>query len=58
MADRFTIGDRVLVGNAWIVDTDVPPPAPQDRAEAINAGAAAPIAIEGDVFVGTGALNL
>ncbi len=52
-ADRITIGDRVLVGgNASIVDFDFHPLTPEGRAEAINAGAAAPIVIGNDVFVG------
>ncbi|MCS3668090.1 acetyltransferase-like isoleucine patch superfamily enzyme [Salinibacter ruber] len=56
-ADRITIGDRVLVGgNASIVDFDFHPLTPEGRAEAINAGAAAPIVIGNDVFVGMDAL--
>jgi len=58
-ADRITIGDRVLVGgNASIVDCDFHPLTPEGRAETINAGAAAPIVIEDDVFVGMEALIL
>jgi len=58
-ADRLTIGDRVLVGgNAMIVDFDFHPLTPEGRAEDINAGAAAPIVIEDDVFVGMEALIL
>ncbi len=58
-ADRITIGDRVLVGgNATLVDTDFHPLTPAGRAEDINAGAAAPIVIEDDVFVGMDALIL
>jgi acetyltransferase-like isoleucine patch superfamily enzyme len=58
-ADRITIGDRVLVGgNASIVDFDFHPLTPEERAENINAGAAAPIVIEDDVFVGMDALVL
>ena len=58
-ADRITIGDRVLVGgNASIVDFDFHPLTPEGRAENINAGAAAPIVIEDDVFVGMEALIL
>jgi acetyltransferase-like isoleucine patch superfamily enzyme len=58
-ADRITIGDRVLVGgNASIVDFDFHPLTPEGRAEAINAGAAAPIVIGDDVFVGMEALIL
>jgi acetyltransferase-like isoleucine patch superfamily enzyme len=58
-ADRIAIGDRVLVGgNASIVDFDFHPLTPEARAEAINAGAAAPIVIEDDVFVGMEALVL
>jgi len=58
-ADRITIGDRVLVGgNASIVDFDFHPLTPEGRAEAINAGAAAPIVIEDDVFAGMEALIL
>ena len=58
-ADRITIGDRVLVGgNASIVDFDFHPLTPEARAENINAGAAAPIVIGDDVFVGMEALVL
>ena len=58
-ATRIAIGDRVLVGgNASIVDFDFHPLTPEGRAEAINAGAAAPIVIEDDVFVGMEALIL
>ena len=58
-ADRVVIGDRVLVGgNASIVDTDFHPLTPEGRAEDINAGAAAPIVIGDDVFVGMEALIL
>jgi len=58
-ADRITMGDRVLVGgNASIVDFDFHPLTPEERAENINAGAAAPIVIEDDVFVGMEALIL
>ncbi|WP_251964133.1 acyltransferase [Salinibacter ruber] len=56
-ADRIAIGDRVLVGgNASIVDFDFHPLTPEGRAEAINAGAAAPIVTGNDVFVGMDAL--
>jgi acetyltransferase-like isoleucine patch superfamily enzyme len=58
-ATRIAIGDRVLVGgNASIVDFDFHPLTPEGRAETINAGAAAPIVIEDDVFVGMEALIL
>jgi acetyltransferase-like isoleucine patch superfamily enzyme len=58
-ADRVVIGDRVLVGgNASIVDFDFHPLTPEARAENINAGSAAPIVIEDDVFVGVDALIL
>ena len=58
-ADRVVIGDRVLVGgNASIVDFDFHPLTPEARAENINAGTAAPIVIEDDVFVGGDALIL
>jgi len=58
-ADRVVIGDRVLVGgNASIVDFDFHPLTPEARAENINAGTAAPIVIEDDVFVGVDALIL
>ncbi len=58
-AERITIGDRVLVGgNASIVDFDFHPLTPEGRTEDINAGAAAPIVIEDDVFVGMDALIL
>ena len=58
-ADRVVIGDRVLVGgNASIVDFDFHPLSPEARAENINAGTAAPIVIEDDVFVGGDALIL
>jgi len=45
-------------GNASIVDFDFPPLTPEARAEDINAGAAAPIVIGNDVFVGMEALVL
>jgi acetyltransferase-like isoleucine patch superfamily enzyme len=49
----------VLVGgNASIVDFDFHPLTPEARAENINAGTAAPIVIEDDVFVGGDALIL
>jgi len=52
-ADRITIGDRVLAGgNVSTVDFDVHPLAPEVRAEAVNAGAAAPTVVGDDVFVG------
>jgi acetyltransferase-like isoleucine patch superfamily enzyme len=58
-ADRVVISDRVLVGgNASIVDFDFHPLTPEARAENINAGTAAPIVIEDDVFVGVDALIL
>jgi acetyltransferase-like isoleucine patch superfamily enzyme len=58
-AARIRIGDRVLVGgNASIVDFDFHPLTPEGRAEDVNAGAAAPIVIEDDVFVGMEALVL
>ena len=58
-ADRVVIGDRVLVGgNASIVDFDFHPLTPEARVEDINAGTAAPIVIEDDVFVGVDALIL
>ena len=58
-AERIAIGDRVLVGgNASIVDFDFHPLTPEARAEDINAGAAAPIVIEDDVFVGMESLIL
>ena len=58
-ADRISIGDRVLVGgNASIVDFDFHPLTPEGRAEDFNAGAATPIVIEDDVFVGMEALIL
>ena len=58
-ADRIMIGDRVLAGgNVSTVDFDVHPLAPEVRAEAVNAGAAAPIVIGDDVFVGIKALIL
>jgi acetyltransferase-like isoleucine patch superfamily enzyme len=43
-------------GNASIVDTDFHPLTPEGRAKDINAGAAAPIVIKDDVFVGMDAL--
>ena len=56
-ADCITIGDRVLVGgNASIVDFDFHPLTTDERAENVNAGAAAPIVIGDDVFVGMEAL--
>ena len=58
-ADRITIGDRVQVGgNASIVDFDFHPLVPEERREHFNDGAAAPIVIEDDVFVGMEALIL
>ena len=58
-ADRITMGDRVLVGgNASIVDFHFHPLTPEGRAENINDGAAAPIVIGDDVFVGMEALIL
>ena len=45
-------------GNASIVDFDFHPLTPEGRAENINAGAAAPLVIEDDVFVGMEALIL
>jgi hypothetical protein len=58
-ADRITIGDRVLAGgNVSTVDFDVHPLAPEVRAEAANARAAAPTVIGDDVFVGIEALIL
>ena len=45
-------------GPASIVDFDFPPLTPKARAEAVNAGAHAPIVIEDDVFVGMEALIL
>jgi acetyltransferase-like isoleucine patch superfamily enzyme len=58
-ADRVTIGDRVLAGRkASLVDTDFHPLTPEGRAEDINAGDAAPITVEDDVFLGTEALVL
>jgi len=56
-AVRVTIDDRGLVGgNPSIVDFDFHPLTPEGRAENINAGAAAPIVIGDDVFVGMDAL--
>ncbi|WP_259204084.1 hypothetical protein [Salinibacter ruber] len=47
----------MLVGaNALIVDFDFHPQTPEGRAENISAGAAAPIVIADDVFVGMDAL--
>ena len=58
-ADRVAIGDRVQVGgNASIVDFDFHPLRPEARAANFNDGAAAPIVIEDDVFVGMEALIL
>ncbi|PQJ36436.1 hypothetical protein BSZ35_11040 [Salinibacter sp. 10B] len=58
-AEEIQIGNRVLVGgNASIVDFDFHPLTPEARAEDINAGAAAPIVIEDDVFVGMESLIL
>ena len=58
-ADRIEIGDRVQVGgNASIVDTDFHPLVPETRREHFNAGAAAPIVLGDDVFVGMEALIL
>jgi acetyltransferase-like isoleucine patch superfamily enzyme len=58
-AAAIQIGDRVQVGgNASIVDTDFHPLVPEERHANFNAGAAAPITIEDDVFVGMDALIL
>jgi acetyltransferase-like isoleucine patch superfamily enzyme len=58
-AERIEIGDRVLVGaNATIVDTDFHPLDPVQRRADINAGKAAPVIIEDDVFIGMNALIL
>jgi acetyltransferase-like isoleucine patch superfamily enzyme len=58
-AERIEIGDRVLVGaNATIIDTDFHPLDPGQRRANINAGAAAPVVIEDDVFIGMNALIL
>jgi acetyltransferase-like isoleucine patch superfamily enzyme len=58
-ADRIEIGDRVLVGaNATIVDTDFHPLDPVQRRADVNAGRAAPVVIEDDVFIGMNALIL
>jgi acetyltransferase-like isoleucine patch superfamily enzyme len=58
-AERIDIGDRVLVGaNATIVDTDFHPLDPVRRRADINAGKAAPVVIEDDVFIGMNALIL
>jgi len=43
-------------GNTTVFDFGVRPLLPEGRAENINAGAAAPIVIEDDVFVGMDAL--
>jgi acetyltransferase-like isoleucine patch superfamily enzyme len=58
-AERIEIGDRVLVGaNATIMDTDFHPLDARRRREDVNAGRAAPIVIEDDVFIGLNAVIL
>lgn len=56
---KITIGDRVWVGaNSVIMDTDFHPLDPQRRQEKPLDGAAAPVVIEDDVFIGMHALIL
>jgi acetyltransferase-like isoleucine patch superfamily enzyme len=58
-AERLEIGDRVIVGaNATLVDTDFHPLSVEERRRDFNAGATAPLFVEDDVFIGTGALIL
>ncbi len=58
-ADRIEVGDRVQIGsNVSVVDTDFHPLRPDERNRNFNAGAAAPIVIEDDVFVGMDSLIL
>ncbi|HLV37140.1 MAG TPA: DapH/DapD/GlmU-related protein [Spirillospora sp.] len=58
-AVRITIGDRVTVGaNCVITDTDFHPLDPQQRRRSPLDGAAAPVVIEDDVFIGMQSLIL
>jgi len=58
-AQHIEVGDRVQIGsNASVVDTDFHPLRPDERLRNFNAGAAAPIVIEDDVFVGMDSLIL
>jgi acetyltransferase-like isoleucine patch superfamily enzyme len=58
-ADHIKVGNRVQIGaNASVVDTDFHPLRPAERMRNFNAGAAAPIVIEDDVFVGMDSLIL
>jgi acetyltransferase-like isoleucine patch superfamily enzyme len=56
---RIVIGDNVTVGaNTTIIDTDFHPITPQERRLRPNVGAAQPIIIESDVFIGMNCLVL
>jgi len=58
-AQHIEVGDRVQIGsNASVVDTDFHPLRPNDRLRNFNDGAAAPIVIEDDVFIGMNSLIL
>lgn len=58
-AEAIIMGDRVVVGaNCTIADTDFHPLTRAERAEDILAGAAAPITIQDDVFIGLNSLIL
>ncbi|MBM4430285.1 MAG: acyltransferase, partial [Chloroflexi bacterium] len=55
----ITIGNRVLIGaNAMIIDSDWHPLEPENRRYGQEGIQAAPIVIEDDVFIGTGAIIL
>ncbi len=57
--DHIRIGNRVVVGaNSIICDTDFHPLSPQRRQHEPDAGAAAPIVIEDEVFIGMQCLVL
>jgi acetyltransferase-like isoleucine patch superfamily enzyme len=53
------IGDRVIIGaNCTIIDSDFHPLGPAQRKLHPSAGAAAPVTIDDDAFIGTGVLIL
>ena len=57
--ERITVGEWVQIGsNVTVADTDFHPLRPEVRREDFNAGTAAPIVIEDDVFVGMNSLIL
>jgi acetyltransferase-like isoleucine patch superfamily enzyme len=58
-AARIEVGRRVQIGaNTSVVDTDFHPLQPEARQQDFNAGAAAPIVIKDDVFIGMDSLIL